>query len=70
MSVPGLGAQERKEDESALNHCPDSKARLLIIESLMFEETFKIIESNHHPCPLNHVMEYPVRSLFEYPQGW
>ena len=41
-----------------------------IIESFRLEKTFNIIKSNHHPCPLNHVMEYPVYALFEYLQGW
>uniref|UniRef100_A0A8B9NXJ7 Myosin IH n=1 Tax=Accipiter nisus TaxID=211598 RepID=A0A8B9NXJ7_9AVES len=33
------------------------------------KKTFKI-KSNHHPCPLNHVVEYPVYMLFGYLQGW
>ena len=41
-----------------------------IIESFRLEKTFKIIESNHHACPLNHVLEYLVYVLFEYLQGW
>lgn len=28
-----------------------------IIESLMLEKTFKLIEYNHESCPLNHVLK-------------
>ena len=41
-----------------------------IIQSFRLEKTFKIIESNHQPCPLDHVLKCLVYALFEYLQGW